>query len=109
MGYASGVIVVRNDGDVPITVNATLANVSVPADVTLTSTCNTINPSVWGSQVDGWMGREKLASGSVVGVGEYAWLSVQVIMTNSSGNMGAIQNHSSFAYSFGVAVTAAQA
>lgn len=109
MGYASGVIVVRNDGDVPITVNATLANVSVPADVTLTSTCNTINPSVWGNQVDGWMGREKLASGSVVGAGEYAWLSVQVIMTNSSGNMGAIQNHSSFAYSFDVAVTAAQA
>jgi hypothetical protein len=109
MGYASGVIVVRNDGDVSITVNATLANVSVPSDVILTSTCNTINPATWGSQVDGWMGRGKLATGGVLGVGEYAWLSVQVIMTNSSGNMGAIQSHSSFSYSFDVAVTAAQA
>jgi hypothetical protein len=109
MGYASGVIVVRNDGNVPITVNASLANVSVPSDVTLTSTCNTINPSVWGSQVDGWMGRDKLATGGVVGVGEYAWLSIQVIMTNSSGNMGAIQSHGSFSYSFDVAVNAAQA
>jgi hypothetical protein len=110
MGYASGVIVVRNDGDVPITVNASLANVSVPSDVVLTSTCNTINPSTWGNQVNSWMGRDKLATGSVLGVGEYAWLSVQVIMTNSSGgNMGAIQNHASFSYSFDVAVTAAQA
>lgn len=109
MGYTSGVIVVRNDGNVPITVNATLANVSVPSDVTLTSTCNVINPATWGSQVDNWMGRDKLATGSVVGVGGYAWLSVQVIMTNSSGNMGAIQNHPSFQYSFDVAVTASQA
>lgn len=109
MGYASGVIVVRNDGDVPITVNASLANVSVPSDVVLTSTCNTINPSTWGNQVNSWMGRDKLATGSILGVGEYAWLSVQVIMTNSTGTMGAIQNHASFSYSFDVAVTAAQA
>jgi hypothetical protein len=108
MGYASGVIVVRNDGDVPITVNATLANVSVPSDVKLTSTYSAINPSAWGSQVDGWMGRDKLASGTTIGVGEYAWLSVCVIMTNSTGNMGAIQNHASFSYRFDVAVSAAQ-
>lgn len=108
-GYTSGVIVVRNDGNVPITVNASLANVSVPSDVVLTSTCSAINPAIWGSQVDGWMGRDKLATGGVVGVGEYVWLSVCVIMTNSTGNMGAIQNHSSFSYSFDVAVTASQA
>jgi hypothetical protein len=109
MGYVSGVIIARNEGNVPITVNASLANVSVPADVVLTSTCTAINPATWGSQVDGWMGRDKLASGSVIGVGEYTWLSVCVIMTNSSGNMGAMQNHTSFNYSFDVAVTASQA
>jgi hypothetical protein len=109
MGYASGVIVVRNDGDLPIVVNATLANVSVPADVVLTSTCSTVNPAVWGSQVDGWMGRDKLASGSVVGAGEYVWLSLCVIMTGTGGNFGALQNHSSFSYSFDVAINATQA
>jgi hypothetical protein len=109
MGYVAGVIVVRNDGNVPITVNASLANVNVPVDVVLTSTCTAINPATWGSQVDGWMGRDKLAVGDVVGVGEYIWLSVSVIMTNSSGNMGAMQNHSSFNYSFDVAVTTSQA
>lgn len=109
MGYASGVIVVRNDGNVPITVNASLANVRTPADVALTSTCSVINPAVWGSQVDGWMGRDKLVSGSVIGVGEYTWLSVSVVMTGNSGNFGAVQNQSSFDYSFDVAVTASPA
>lgn len=109
MGYASGVIVVRNDGDAPIMVNASLANVSVPADVVLTSTCSAVNPAVWGSQVDGWMGRDKLASGGVVGVGEYVWLSLCVVMTGTGGNFGALQNHSSFSYSFDVAINATQA
>ncbi len=108
MGYASGVIVVRNDGEVPFIVNASLANVSVPADVVLTSTCSAINPAVWGSQVDGWMGRDKLATGSVVGVGEYVWLSLSVVMTGTGGNFGALQNHEGFSYSFDVAVNATQ-
>ena len=109
MGYASGVIVVKNDGSVPISVNASLANVTVPAGLVLTSTYSVINPATWGSQMEGWMGHDKLATGNVMGVGEYAWLSVQVILTNSTGNMGAIQTHNPIAYSFDVAVTASQA
>jgi hypothetical protein len=109
MGYSAGVIVVRNDGNVPIAVNASLANVTVPSGAVLTATSSAVNPSVYGSQVQDWMGHDHLATGSVVGVGEYAWLSVQVIMTNSTGNMGAIHNGNSIPYSFDVAVTAAQA
>jgi cytoskeletal protein RodZ len=106
MGYNSGVIVVKNDGNVPFSVNATLANVTVPAGVSLTSTSRAVNPSVYGSQVDGWMGRDMLATGSIVGAGQYAWLSVQVTMTNSTGNMGAIHTQDPIPYSFDVAVTA---
>jgi hypothetical protein len=109
MGYTSGVIVVRNDGNVPISVNASVANVTVPSGVVLTSTCSAINPSVYGSQVDRWMGRDKLATSNTMGVGEYAWLSVQVIMTNTTGNMGAIQTQGPLSYSFDVAVTATPA
>jgi hypothetical protein len=107
MGYMSGVVVVRNDGNVPFTVNATLANVNKPSDIVLTSTCGLVNPSLYGSQVYGWMGKDNLATGSVVGVGQYAWLSVCIIMS-STANMGAVVNHDSFNYGFDVAVTAIQ-
>jgi hypothetical protein len=108
MGYTSGVIVVRNDGNVPFTVNATLANVNKPSDIALTSTCGLVNPTLYGSQLNGWMGKDNLASNGVVGVGQYAWLSVSVLMS-STGNMGAVVNHDSFSYGFDVAVTATQA
>lgn len=108
MGYTSGVIVVRNDGNVPFTVNATLANVNKPSDIVLTSTCGLVNPSLWGSQLNGWMGKDNLATGGVVGVGQYTWLSICVIMS-STANMGAVVNHESFQYGFDVAVTAKQA
>jgi hypothetical protein len=108
MGYVSGVIVVRNDGNVPFTVNATLANVNVPSDILLTLTCGLVNPTLYGSQLNGWMGKDNLATGGVVGVGQYAWLSVSVLMS-STGNMGTVVNHDSFSYGFDVAVTATQA
>jgi hypothetical protein len=108
MGYTSGVIVVRNDGNVPFTINATLANVNTPSDIVLTSTCSLVNPALYGSQLNGWVGKDNLAAGGVVGVGQYAWLSVGIIMS-STGNMGAVVNHDSFQYGFDVAVTATQA
>lgn len=107
-GYVSGVIVVRNDGNVPIIVNATLANVDVPSDIVLTSTCNSINPIPWGTQLSGWMGYSNLSTASTVGVGQYAWLSVSVIMTSNAPG-GAVVNHAAFAYSFDVVVSATRA
>jgi hypothetical protein len=109
-GYAGGVIIVRNDGNVPISVNTILANVNVPSDIELTLACNPINPATWGNQLNGWMGYNNLATGSTVGVGQYAWLSVCVIMmSNTQGGSGVIRNHSTFSYSFDTVVTAIQA
>ncbi|MCW3995362.1 MAG: hypothetical protein NWE98_04335 [Candidatus Bathyarchaeota archaeon] len=109
-GYVAGVIVVRNDGSVPITLNAALANINVPSDISLSLTSTTINPSTWGNQLNGWMGANNLATGSTVGVGQYVWLSVSVLMTsNTVGTSGVIRNHETFSYSFDVVVTATQA
>ncbi len=109
-GYVGGAIVVRNDGNVPITVNAALANVNTPSDIVLASTCNSINPALWGTQLNGWMGANNLASGSTIAVGQYAWLTVTVIMSsNVQGSSGVISNHPTFTYSFDVSVTATQA
>ena len=110
MGYVGGAIIVRNDGDVPITVNATLANVNVPSDIALSLVCNSINPASWGNQLNGWMGYNNLATGSTVGVGQYAWVSLTTIMTSTTqGSSGVIRNHSTFTYDFDVSVTAMQA
>ena len=108
MGYTSGVIVVHNDGNVPFTVNSSLTDVNVPSDIVLTSTCGLVNSALYGSQLNGWIGKDNLATGGVVGVGQYAWVSVCVIMS-STANMGAVVNHDSFQYGFNVAVTATQA
>lgn len=108
MGYTSGVIVVRNVGSVPFTVNAALANVNAPSDIVLTSSCSFVNSALYGSQLNDWIGKDNLATGGVVGVGQYAWLSVSVLMSSTS-NMGAVVNHDSFSYGFDVAVTATQA
>jgi hypothetical protein len=108
-GYVGGAIVVRNDGNVPITVNATLTNINTPSDIVLSSVCNSINSALWGTQLNGWMGASNLATGSTVGVGQYTWLSVSVIMAiNVQGSSGVIRNHSTFSYSFDTVVTATQ-
>jgi hypothetical protein len=109
-GYLGGVIVVRNDGDVPVTVNAALNNVEVPVDIQLNQQTCRVNRALYGSQLDGWMGANNLATGEVIDVGQYAWLSVSVVMMSTvQGNQGAVGNHASFTYSFDVTVTATQA
>lgn len=109
-GYTGGAIVVRNDGNVPITVNAALTNVNVPSDITLSVDSHAINPAIYGSQLNGWMGANNLATGATIGVGQYAWLSVGVLMTsNVQGSQGAVGNHASFTYSFDTVITATQA
>jgi hypothetical protein len=109
-GYTGGAIVVRNDGNVPITVGAALTNVNTPSDITLSVDSHPINKAIYGTQLNSWMGANNLATGTTIGVGQYAWLSVGVIMTsNVQGSSGVVGNHASFTYSFDAVVTATQA
>jgi len=108
-GYVAGAVVVRNDGKVPINVNATLTKLKTPSDIELIFICYSINPSTWGNQLNGWMGYGNLATGNTVEVGQFVWLSLCVIMTsNVPGNFGVVRNHPTFSYSFDVVVTATQ-
>jgi hypothetical protein len=103
----SGLVVLRNDGNVPIMVNATLGNVNVPSDIQLVMNWVPINPSVYSNigNINQWMGYGNLATGSSVGVGQYVWLGLILVMMQSP--TGEVTNSVNF--SFDIVVTATQA
>ena len=108
-GYPMGVIVVRNDGNVPITMQAAVSNLVKPSDVDFLVTCYRTNPGLWGTQPSTWMGYNNYASTDTVQPGQYIWLSVCITLTSNEGNSGVIRNHPAFDYNFDLVVTATQA
>jgi len=102
----SGIIVLQNDGSVPITVNATLENVKAPSDIEFGILCYALPI---GDGYSNWLGYGNLASGGTVAVGQYIWLSINIVGFQTDIIPPTSAPNFSFSYSFDISVTATQA
>lgn len=99
-GWIPTLIVVRNDGTVPITVNATVTNKNVPSNMDLTLNCG-----FYGT-VAGDFGADKATNQQPIQPGQTYYMSLIAFLTPNAYNY---QPDQQFSYSFDVSVTATQA
>lgn len=97
-GWIPTCVVVRNDGNVPIAVNASLANVNVPSNLALTLNCG------YYGTISGQFGADKATSQQPIQPGQTYYMSLIAFLT-PTGNYTPDQ---AFSYSFDVIVTATQ-
>jgi hypothetical protein len=99
-GWIPTCIVVRNDGNVPITVNAAVANKNVPSNMDLTLNCG-----LYGT-ISGGFGADKATTQQPIQPGQTYYMSMIAFLTPNAYNY---QPDQSFSYSFDISVTATQA
>lgn len=100
-------IVIRNDGNVPITIQAILENVQVPTNIMIGIQFFSLGPT-YAPPNSQWMGYNNLATGDVVGVGQYEWLGIILPLSQSTSIPSGTPTFT-FSYSFDIIVTATQA
>lgn len=131
---ALGVIVIKNTGNVPITVSAAMAgltgNVPItdnPSDlptysagvnsnamILMTLEQQNVSSTSLPICTTSWLGYNDLGTNGVIGVGQYGWLGLHVVCTETpafvngvpSGSIGVVAE--SFTYSFSIVITANQ-
>jgi hypothetical protein len=99
-GWIPTLVIVRNDGTVPITVNATIANKNVPSNLDLTLNCG-----FYGT-IPGDFGSDKATNQQPIQPGQTYYMSLIAFLTPNAYNY---QPDQQFSYSFDVSVTATQA
>ena len=99
-GWIPTCVVVRNDGNVPISVNASLTNKNVPSNIDLTLNCG-----FYGT-ISGSYGSDQAANQEPIQPGQYYYMSLIAFLTPTTTNYTPDQ---AFTYSFDVVVTATQA
>ncbi len=102
----TNLIVLRNDGNVPITVQAALSSVNVPPNIELSLQCYPLASS-WAPPNSQWMGYDNLATGNTVGPGQCQWLGIIVAISQST-NIPSGTPTFTFNYSFDLNITAVQ-
>lgn len=98
-GWIPTCIVVRNDGTVPITVNATAVNVNVPSNLALSLQCGHYGI------ISGAYGAQQATSQQPIQPGETYFMSLMAFLTPT----GSYTPNQEFSYSYDVAITATQA
>ena len=99
-GWVPTCIVVRNDGNVPITVTASLTNKNVPAEIELTLNCGFFGT------ISGGVGADQATNQQPIQPGQYYYMSLIAFLTPTAYNYTPDQT---FGYSYDVVVTATQA
>jgi hypothetical protein len=99
-GWIPTLVVVRNDGIVPITVNATVTNKNVPSNLDLTLNCG------FYGIITGDFGADKATNQQPIQPGQTYYMSLIAFLTPNAYNY---QPDQQFSYSFDVTVTATQA
>lgn len=98
-GWIPTCIVVRNDGTVPITINATAVNINIPANLNLALQCGHYGT------INGAYGVEQATSQQPIQPGQTYFLSLIAFLTPT----GPYSPNQEFSYSYDVALTATQA
>ena len=98
-GWIPTCVVVKNDGNVPITINATLANKNIPQNMDLT-----LNSGYYGT-ISGGYGADKATSQQPIQPGQTYYMSL-IAFLNPNSNYTPDQT---FSYSYDVVITASQA
>ncbi len=99
-GWTASCIVIRNDGNVPITINAAIANKNVPSNVDLT-----LNSGYYGT-IAGSIGADKATDKQPIQPGQYYYMSLLSFLTPKTADY---TPDGAFSYSYDVVVTATQA
>ncbi len=97
-GWIPTCIVVRNDGNVPITVNAAITNKNVPSNLDLTLNCG------YYGTISGGFGADKATSQQPIQPGQTYYMSLIAFLTPT----GSYTPDQQFSYSYDIAVTATQ-
>lgn len=98
-GWIPTGVVVKNDGNVPITINATLANVNIPQNMDLSLNCG------YFGTVSGGYGADKATSQQPIQPGQTYYMSLIAFLTPKSN----YTPDQTFSYSYDVVITASQA
>ena len=99
-GWTPTCIVVRNDGNVPITISVAVANKNVPSNIELT-----LNSGFYGT-ISGAYGADKATDKQPIQPGETYYMSLIVFLSPTNAGYTPDQQ---FSYSYDVVVTATQA
>lgn len=98
-GWTPTCIVIRNDGNVPITVSAAIVNKNVPSDINLTLNCG------YYGTISGAYGSDKATNQQPIQPGQTYYMSLIAFLHPTTNNYTPGQ---SFSYSYDVVVTATQ-
>lgn len=98
-GWIPTCIVVRNDGTVPITINATTTNVNIPANMVLSLNCG------YYGTINGGFGADTATSQPPIQPGQTYFVSMMAFLSPT----GTYTPDEPFSYSYDVVVTATQA
>ena len=98
-GWTPTCVVIKNDGNVPITVNATLANTNIPENVDLSLNCG------YYGAVSGGYGEDKATRQQPIQPGQTYYMSLIAFVTPKSN----YTPDQPFSYSYDVVITASQA
>ncbi len=103
----TNVVVLRNDGDTAITVNATLKNVNAPSNLSIGLVFFPMPPATYAPYSNNWYGNGNVANQNPVTPGQYMYLGLQVVLSQSSNVPSGTPTYS-FTYSFDIEVNATQ-
>jgi hypothetical protein len=104
----TNVVVLRNDGDTAITVNAKLKNVNAPSNISIGLLCFPMPPATYVPYSNSWLGNGNVANQNPVAPGQYMYLGLQVVLSQSS-NVPSGTPTFGFYYNFDIEVNATQA
>jgi hypothetical protein len=103
----TNVVVLKNDGDTAITVNATLKNVNAPSNISITLLFFPMPPATYAPYSNNWYGNGNVANQNPVNPGQYMYLGLQVVLSQPSNVPSGTPTYS-FNYSFDIEVNATQ-
>jgi hypothetical protein len=104
----TNLVVLRNDGNTSINVNATLKNVNVPPNIEVTMQFRVILAGSYSSVSDHWIGHDNSVTKNPVAPGQYMYLGLTVVLSQSNNGPSGTPTFD-FPYSYDIEVSAAPA
>lgn len=104
----TNVLVLKNDGDTPITVNAALKNLNAPSNIGVWFSFYPLAPSTYAPYSNSWIWHDgNVATQNPVAPGQHMYLGL-VVTLHQTDNLPSGTPTYSFSYSFDIEVTATQ-
>jgi hypothetical protein len=104
----TNLVVLRNDGNTSINVNATLKNVNVPTNIEVSMQFRVISAGSYSSVSHHWIGYENATATNPVAPGQYMYLGVTVVLSQTNNEPSGTPTFS-FNYSYDIEVFAVPA